>query len=114
MLTFQPDSASSTLCTALTTAPDGGEESNETVVVHVVPVAPDTTPGGEQRSLTVNILNNDGKHLISPLSHTTIYGVAFAFSLCYCRAALVFSGQLKPCAPVPWVQCQALRQYIDI
>ena len=32
------------------------------VVVQVVPVAPDTTPGGEQRSLTVNILNNDGKY----------------------------------------------------
>ena len=63
MLMFQPGSASSTVCTAITTAPDCGEESNETVVVQVVPVAPDTTPGGEQRSLTVNILNNDGKYI---------------------------------------------------
>lgn len=70
LLTFPPGSnSSSRLCTTLTTLPDALEESNETVVVRVVPVAPDTTPGGEQRSLTVTIINNDGMLTFAERKH---------------------------------------------
>ena len=86
LLTFPPGSnSSSRLCTTLTTIPDAIEESNETVVVHVVPVAPDTTPGGEQRNLTVTIINNDGMLTYAERKHyscSLFLGTHFKMYMC--------------------------------
>ena len=62
LLTFQAGSSSATTaCAILQTVPDSLEEANETVVVRVVPVDPDTTVGGSQNTVTITILNNDGE-----------------------------------------------------
>ena len=41
---------------------DGQEEEDEDVVVHAVPIAPDVTVGGVEKSMTITILNDDGKY----------------------------------------------------
>lgn len=60
-LTFQVGSSSTTtVCGTLDIVPDGLEEEDEEVVVHVLPTSPDVTVGGVELSITVTILNDDG------------------------------------------------------
>ena len=62
ILTFSTGSTSSTtVCTAVHIQPDNLEEANETVVVFAVPEAPDVLPANGLNSVTITILNNDGK-----------------------------------------------------
>ena len=96
LLTFPPGSnSSSRLCTTLTTLPDAIEEGNETVVVHVVPVAPDTTPGGEQRSLTVTIINNDGMLTFAERKHYSCLLFLGTYFKMYSTAIVYMSFRCK-------------------
>lgn len=62
LLSFQPGSTfTTTLCTAVKIEGDEYEERDEELVLRIFPVEPDVTLDGVDKTLTITILNDDGK-----------------------------------------------------